>query len=685
MLDQRGTYPLKHRTTEEDAAMRIKSIRIKLLIGGFLIILVPMVLTMFISNNKATRVLTENSKEYARSMAIKLAEEVTLILNGAKHAVAILTNDTQLVNLMQNLNQVDSAPHDKDIAILQNKVEKVSTAFKRTYPDLYIANAQGDIVAAMFGDKTTFGKININDRDYFKQIKQEKTVVLSDPIRSKVDGTSVVVAAGPILADNGDFLGILGVTIRAEGITSIVTREKSGNTGYAFMVNSQGIIIAHPNKELELKLDIKTLKGMDQITQAMLAGKSGVLDYYYSGMDKIAGFAPVSLRGWSVAYSKSADEFLEAAASMRHQSFLLLAASLLLVAIVILFASQTIVTPINKAVMGLRDIAEGTGNLTTRLDVNSGDEIEELANCFNTFVKKLHNLVSEMTTSLSSLRHSADDFTSVSEQMSISSDDVSNRSSTVASAAEQMSTNMHTVAAASEEAATNVTIVATATEEINSKVNEIADNTSKARQIAHKAVTKTDSASSRINQLGGAAQEISKVTETITEISEQTNLLALNATIEAARAGEAGKGFAVVANEIKELAKQTADATLHIKEQISGVQQTASETVVNIDSITKVINQVGEIVSTIAGAVGEQAEATREIAGNISQASMGLQEVNENVNQSSAVASSITEDITGVGVSSTGIADGSKKVSASAGDLQNLARDLKKIVDQFRI
>ncbi|MBM9613713.1 methyl-accepting chemotaxis protein [Desulfobulbus rhabdoformis] len=665
--------------------MRIKSIRIKLLIGGFLIILVPMVLTMFISNNKATRVLTENSKEYARSMAIKLAEEVTLILNGAKHAVAILTNDTQLVDLMQNLNQVDSVTHDKDIAILQNKVEKVSTAFKRTYPDLYIANAQGDIVAAMFGDKTSFGKININDRGYFKQIKQEKTVVLSDPIRSKVDGTSVVVAAGPILADNGDFLGILGVTIRAEGITSIVTREKSGNTGYAFMVNSQGIIIAHPNKELELKLDIKTLKGMDQITQAMLAGKSGVLDYYYSGMDKIAGFAPVSLRGWSVAYSKSADEFLEAAASMRHQSFLLLAASLLLVAIVILFASQTIVTPINKAVMGLRDIAEGTGNLTTRLDVNSGDEIEELANCFNTFVKKLHNLVSEITTSLSSLRHSADDFTSVSEQMSISSDDVSNRSSTVASAAEQMSTNMHTVAAASEEAATNVTIVATATEEINSKVNEIADNTSKARQIAHKAVTKTDSASSRINQLGGAAQEISKVTETITEISEQTNLLALNATIEAARAGEAGKGFAVVANEIKELAKQTAEATLEIRERISAIQSSTGMTVTEIQEISVIINDVNEIVTTIATAVEEQSTSTSDITANVHQAAQGIAEVNTNVGQSSTVAMEISQEIKEVSQISSHLRENSAHVNQQAEELLSLVDQLQGIVNLFKL
>ncbi len=103
------------------------------------------------------------------------------------------------------------------------------------------------------------------------------------------------------------------------------------------------------------------------------------------------------------------------------------------------------------------------------------------------------------------------------------------------------------------------------------------------------------------------------VTETITEISEQTNLLALNATIEAARAGEAGRGFAVVANEIKELAKQTAQATLNIKSQIDDVQRTTSSTVTEINQISDVIRRVNDIVGTIATAVEEQTAATKRL------------------------------------------------------------------------
>ena len=135
------------------------------------------------------------------------------------------------------------------------------------------------------------------------------------------------------------------------------------------------------------------------------------------------------------------------------------------------------------------------------------------------------------------------------------------------------------------------------------------------------------------------------MTETITEISEQTNLLALNATIEAARAGEAGKGFAVVANEIKELARQTAAATVNIKDRINEIQSTTSTTVVDIEKISKVIIEINNVISGIATAVEEQSVASNEIAGNISQASQGLVEVNENVAQSTTVVADITREI----------------------------------------
>jgi methyl-accepting chemotaxis protein len=198
-------------------------------------------------------------------------------------------------------------------------------------------------------------------------------------------------------------------------------------------------------------------------------------------------------------------------------------------------------------------------------------------------------------------------------KLSDSTASMSGRSNSVAGAAEAMSATMNSVAAASEQTATNVNMVASATEEMTATVQEIAHNSEKARTITESAVTQAGSASQKVGELGRAANEISNVTEVITEISEQTNLLALNATIEAARAGEAGKGFAVVANEIKELAKQTAQATQEIKAKIEGIQGSTAGTVNQIEQITGVINEVNEIVGTIATAVEEQAATSREI------------------------------------------------------------------------
>jgi methyl-accepting chemotaxis protein len=175
------------------------------------------------------------------------------------------------------------------------------------------------------------------------------------------------------------------------------------------------------------------------------------------------------------------------------------------------------------------------------------------------------------------------------------------------------------------------------------------------------------------------------VTEAITEISEQTNLLALNATIEAARAGEAGKGFAVVANEIKELARQTAAATVDIKSQISDMQTNTSSTIGDIEEITAVILEINNVINGIATAVVEQSAATNEIAGNISQASQGIMEVNENVAQSTVVIAEITQNIAEINQEATQVGESSSQVQASAQGLSDLAGQLQALMKKFKV
>ena len=325
------------------------------------------------------------------------------------------------------------------------------------------------------------------------------------------------------------------------------------------------------------------------------------------------------------------------------------------------------------------------GDFTGTIDIDQQDEIGLLASSLDKTRVDLSRMFGATIDEVVSLSSSSDSLFGVSQQLAEGAEDMTGRANTVAAAAEEMSSNMNSVAAASEQAATNVNMVATAAEEMTATVKEIAGNSEKGRSITTEAVAKAESASVKVNELGGAATEISKVTEVITEISEQTNLLALNATIEAARAGEAGKGFAVVANEIKELAKQTAEATQDIKAKVEGIQNTTSATVDEIEQITQVIQDVNDIVSTIATAVEEQSATTAEIAENVAQASQGIQEVNGNVAQSSAVSEEIARDISQVSRVSVDIKDSSDRVSNDAGNLSEASTRIKEMMTRFKV
>jgi len=312
------------------------------------------------------------------------------------------------------------------------------------------------------------------------------------------------------------------------------------------------------------------------------------------------------------------------------------------------------------------------------------DEFAELATTFNSFLGNIRRMVIDIQGSVGDTNRAANELSELSEGMQQGAASASERTHAVATATEEMSANMNSVAAASEEASTNVNMVATATEEMTATISEIAKNTDEASSIATKAVEQASKASDKVDILGGAAVEISKVTEVISEISAQTNLLALNATIEAARAGEAGKGFAVVANEIKELARQTSDATQKIKQQIEGIQSSTNETVTEIRDITDVINQVNAIVGVIATAIDEQAATTAEIGTNVQQAALGISEVNENVAQTSTVANEIAGDINQVSSVTEEIISSAEKVHGSADSLSGLALKLGEMVQRFK-
>jgi methyl-accepting chemotaxis protein len=330
--------------------------------------------------------------------------------------------------------------------------------------------------------------------------------------------------------------------------------------------------------------------------------------------------------------------------------------AILLCAAIAYRTARSITRPLGDAVGVLRNIAEGEGDLTRRVNQSSGDELGEMGKWFNTFIVKLEGLIGRVAKSTQVVAGSSENLFSVSHQMGVGAEDMSVQANVVAAAAEQVTRNLQTVAAA--------------TEEMTASIGEISKNASTAAAIAARAVERAQLANITMGHLGRSGAEIGEVVKVINAVAQQTKLLALNATIEAARAGAAGKGFAVVANEVKELANETAKATKQISEKIDAIQAGTREAVTVIADISGIIAQMHDISTTIASAVEEQTATTREIARNVSEAAIG--------------ESHVTENITSVAHAAKLTSGGAKSTQDAAGELAGLAAELQKIVGVFK-
>jgi methyl-accepting chemotaxis protein len=315
--------------------------------------------------------------------------------------------------------------------------------------------------------------------------------------------------------------------------------------------------------------------------------------------------------------------------------------------------ARGIVTPLEQAVTGLGRLANA--DLTGHVEVKGDDEVTTLASSFNAAVDDLSQLIVSLRESAASLAASSEELSATSTQMGASAEETAVQANPVSAAAEQVSANVNTVAASAEE--------------MSASIREIAANANEAAGVAAQAVSTAHGATSTVSKLGTSSAEIGEVIKVITAIAEQTNLLALNATIEAARAGEAGKGFAVVANEVKELARETAEATDDIGRRIDAIQGDARAAVTAIDEISEVIARISDIQNTIASSVEEQTATTNEITRHVTEAATGANE--------------IAASITGVAQAAHDTSSGAASTQISARDLAQLAEELNRSVSRF--
>lgn len=448
------------------------------------------------------------------------------------------------------------------------------------------------------------------------------------------------------------------------------------NDGYFFSYSPNGNIVTHP-----------TLQQSDNIFELVPALKNhenGIKEYPFKG----------DIRTTYVKYFDKWDIYL--GLSMAHEDIIhgldvdMLKINLLVGLLVTAGAvgiTTLLVRSINKPLVALADKSAqvGEGDYTIEFESHSNDAIGTLAQSLQAMVEKSRDMLQDITKSSQALSSASYELNTISEQMVANAESTTIIADEASAHANDVSDNIHSVSAAMEQSTTNLDMIAAASEEMGTTIQEIAENSARARTITEEAVDKAKNSHEGVLGLGDAARAIGTVTETITEISEQTNLLALNATIEAARAGEAGKGFAVVANEIKELARETAQATGKIKLAIDEIQTQTGTTVADIESITTVIQDVNDVVSTIVTAVEEQSITTNEIVNNVGQASHGISEINSNVAESSHMTGLVSEGVGKVRAQSLDVKTGSQSLKQSADGLLGLSDKLTALVSRFKI
>ncbi|MBZ5597980.1 MAG: methyl-accepting chemotaxis protein [Acidobacteriia bacterium] len=333
--------------------------------------------------------------------------------------------------------------------------------------------------------------------------------------------------------------------------------------------------------------------------------------------------------------------------------------------------SRSIFRRLGHIVERIKDVAQGEGDLTKRIEVNSDDEVAELAKWFNSFMDKLHQMISELAENTRALTTASEEISRSSQEQSRGARMQSEQTTQVATAMQEMASTVQQVSENSENAA-NASQKAAAAAREGGKIVE--QTLSRMRAIADS----VGDTAHKVQKLGKRSDEIGQIISVIDDIADQTNLLALNAAIEAARAGEQGRGFAVVADEVRKLAERTSQATKQITDMISSIQTETRSAVTAMHAGTKEVEtgveatshagsslheiihmseQVGDMIAHIATAATEQSAATEEINGSIEQIAR-------------ITASTATS---------------AQQTTSAFEDLSGLARNLQQLVGQFRL
>lgn len=345
------------------------------------------------------------------------------------------------------------------------------------------------------------------------------------------------------------------------------------------------------------------------------------------------------------------------------------AVALLLGAMISFLVTRSITAPLGRMSVMIQDIAQGEGDLTKRLDAGAKDELGEVSRWFNTFIEKLHGIISQISSTSTQVASASSQLNSTAEQIATGAEEVAAQSGTVATAGEEMS-------ATSSDIARNCQLAADGAERASQAAKKgaaVVDNTV---VVMSQINARVQESALTVESLGQRSDQIGAIIGTIEDIADQTNLLALNAAIEAARAGEQGRGFAVVADEVRALAERTTRATKEISEMIKAIQKETK------GAVTAMEQGVREVEAGTAEAA-RSGEALRDILVQVNDVTMQVNQIATAAEEQTATTSEIScnmQQITDV-VRQT--SQGAIESATAAAQLHGNAEELQRLVRQF--
>ncbi len=543
---------------------------------------------------------------------------------------------------------------------------------------------------------------------YKTALASQDDVILSSAYMS-TSGSAVSSLMTRVMDTSGQIVGIIGVDMNLDTLTTLTSELKLGRTGYIMLLEGDGTILSNPhNKQLNFK------KAQDTTIPALqkLAGmKQGTFESQIGGKEKLITVMTSKVTGWKLAYIKDSEEVFEASYAMLKT---VLAIGAVLVCLLLVGAwglALTLLKPLKILTSSAESLADGNLDALPRDDQFTG-EFLTVHLSFKKMVEKLFQSISlaeEKARDAEEQSRQAHKAVDEAEQSRIRVEEAHNNMLQVAqalekiveqvtSASQELSTQIEEASHGSVAQRDRIAGVSTAMEQMISAVLDIASNAGHAAESAdearqeaedggkivtrvlssiEKANSKSQAMSAGLNKLGKQAEDIGQIMTVITDIADQTNLLALNAAIEAARAGEAGRGFAVVADEVRKLAEKTMSATREVGESVTAIQEGAGGAISDMDEASQLVNkstefaqQAGEALRSILSIVESTADQVQAIAAASEEQSASSEEINRNAEEVNQIAARTSESM--------------QDSTHAVHDLTQLTRDMMALITQLK-